>query len=132
MGHYLVLQIFLNQSFMGEPLPDTDATISLPPAIHDFLQPGGSRVQFQFYATDDLFQVQSRPQTTCEMTDKVDYLSVNGNNSNFPQDPRTANTTHSTLTLNSCVVSASVNDSHVNNLEDKVLVTFSHRAPAQV
>ncbi|XP_078478589.1 LOW QUALITY PROTEIN: uncharacterized protein LOC144739520 [Lampetra planeri] len=89
-------EVFLNQSFMGEPLPGTDATISLPPAMHDFLQPGGSRVQFQFYATDDLFQ-----------------------------DPRTANTTHSTLTLNSYVVSASVNNSHVNNLEDKVLVTFS-------
>ncbi|KAM9849666.1 adhesion G-protein coupled receptor G6 [Aulostomus maculatus] len=51
--------VFINQSFTSEPFPGTDATISLPPAPYGLFTPGESdktRVQFQFYGTQDLFQ----------------------------------------------------------------------------
>ncbi|XP_049899008.1 adhesion G-protein coupled receptor G4 isoform X2 [Epinephelus moara] len=94
-------EVFVNQSFASEPLPGTDATISLPAEVHDFFNPGErnkTRVQFQFYGTDDLFQ-----------------------------DPHTTNATHSGLMLNSYIVSASINNSTVNNLKDRVVVTFRHK-----
>ncbi|XP_042348822.1 adhesion G-protein coupled receptor G6 [Plectropomus leopardus] len=97
-------EIFVNQSYVGEPLPDTDATISLPSELHNFL-PGDrnkTRVQFQFYGTDELFQ-----------------------------DPHITNATHSSWKLNSYIVSASINDSHVSNLTDRVVVTLSHRTQKQ-
>lgn len=53
-------QTFLNQCFVCEPLPDTDATISLPSALEDFFLPGRrnkTRIQFNFYGTQKLFQV---------------------------------------------------------------------------
>lgn len=53
-------QTFLNQGFESEPLPDADATISLPSALEDFFSPGQrnkTRVQFHFYGTQKLFQV---------------------------------------------------------------------------
>lgn len=57
------LQIFLNQSFVNEPLPDADATISLPADLEDFFSPGGgnkTRIQFHFHGSQKLFQVHKR------------------------------------------------------------------------
>lgn len=43
---------------MSGPLPETYATISLPPILSEFFPEGNkARVQFQFYSTDELFQV---------------------------------------------------------------------------
>lgn len=53
-------QVFLNQSFASEPLPDTDVTISLPSELDDYFVPGEgnkTRVQFHFYGSQKLFQV---------------------------------------------------------------------------
>nr|XP_061786101.1 adhesion G-protein coupled receptor G6-like [Nerophis lumbriciformis] len=96
--------VFVNRSFEGKPISGANVSISLPSALHNFLPPGArniTRVQFQFYGTQDLFQ-----------------------------DPRTANTsTPGDLSLNSYIVSASINGSHVNNLDhgDRVVVTLRHR-----
>ncbi|XP_023277381.1 adhesion G-protein coupled receptor G4-like isoform X1 [Seriola lalandi dorsalis] len=98
----LIPNTFVNQSFVSKPLPDTDATISLPSALHNFFKGNTTRVQFQFYGTDDLFQ-----------------------------DPYTTNSTESSWTLNSYIVSASINNSHVSNLKDRVVVTLSHLTPKQ-
>ncbi|XP_065814966.1 adhesion G-protein coupled receptor G6 isoform X5 [Labrus bergylta] len=98
-------KIFVNQNFVSEPLPDTDATIALPPALHDLFLPGKdnkTRIQFQFYGTEKLFQ-----------------------------DPDLNNGAQSSLALNSYIVSASVNGSHVHNLKDKVVVTLNHQKPKQ-
>ncbi|XP_051934892.1 adhesion G-protein coupled receptor G2 [Hippocampus zosterae] len=100
--------VLVNQSFEGKPIPDANATISLPSTLHNFLPPGQrnkTRVQFQFYGTQDLFQ-----------------------------GPQTANaTTHSDLMLNSYIVSASINGSHVSNLSDgeRVVITLRHRKAKQ-
>ncbi|CAK6964668.1 adhesion G-protein coupled receptor G4 [Scomber scombrus] len=95
----LIPKIFVNQSFISGPLPETNATISLPSTLNEFFPKGNkTRVQFQFYGTDDLFQ-----------------------------DPLTTNATHSSLTLISSIVSASINDSFVNNLKDPVVVTLRHQ-----
>lgn len=54
-------QIFLNQSFVSDPLPDTDVTISLPSGLGNYFTPGEgnkTRVQFHFYGSQKLFQVQ--------------------------------------------------------------------------
>ncbi|XP_035524672.1 adhesion G-protein coupled receptor G4 [Morone saxatilis] len=96
-------KIFLNQSFVSQPFPDTIATISLPSAIHNFFLPGQgnkTRVQFHFYGKQELFQ-----------------------------DPLTTNTTQNSWRLNSCIVSASINNSHVSNLKDRVVVTLRHQTP---
>ncbi|XP_076595857.1 adhesion G protein-coupled receptor G4a [Chaetodon auriga] len=96
-------KIFLNQSFVSEPLPDKDAIISLPSELHNFLNPGQhkkTRIQFNFYGTQELFQ-----------------------------DPRTNNTTQSTWTLNSHIISASINNSHVSNLKGVVVLTLNHQTP---
>lgn len=56
-------QIFLNQSFVNEPLPDTDVTISLPSELDGYFAPGEgnkTRVQFHFYGSQKLFQVHKR------------------------------------------------------------------------
>lgn len=42
------------------------------------------------------------------------------------------NNAQSNWTLNSYVVSASINDSKIMNLEDRVVVTFSHQIPKKV
>ncbi|XP_030251405.1 adhesion G-protein coupled receptor G4 isoform X2 [Sparus aurata] len=98
-------QIFLDQNFVSDPSPDTVATISLPSALHDHLLPGRSnttRVQFSFFGTQELFQ-----------------------------DPLTTNATYSSWTLNSYIVSASINNSQVSNLKDPVVVTLQHQKPKQ-
>ncbi|KAK9518261.1 hypothetical protein VZT92_023572 [Zoarces viviparus] len=98
-------EIFLNHSFVSGLLPDTNATISLPSELHNFFPSGErntTRIQFQFYGTDDLFQ-----------------------------DPQTTNATQSSCTLNSFVVSACINNSRINNLKDGVVVTLHHRTPKQ-
>ncbi|XP_024117759.1 adhesion G-protein coupled receptor G4 [Oryzias melastigma] len=95
-------EVFVNQTFVGEPLPETNATISLPPEINNFFPPGErntTRVQFQFYGTQNLFQ-----------------------------DPELTNQTGN-LILNSYVVSASINDSSVVNLKNPVVVTLNHQEP---
>lgn len=53
-------QVFLNQSFVSGPLPDTDVTISLPSELDGYFVPGEgnkTRVQFHFYGSQKLFQV---------------------------------------------------------------------------
>ncbi|XP_059201699.1 adhesion G-protein coupled receptor G2-like [Centropristis striata] len=48
------------------------------------------------------------------------------------KDPETTNATHSKWTLNSFIVSASINNSkHVSNLKDRVVVTLSNQKPKQ-
>nr|XP_015804819.2 adhesion G-protein coupled receptor G4 [Nothobranchius furzeri]XP_054595207.1 adhesion G-protein coupled receptor G4 [Nothobranchius furzeri] len=99
-------EIFVNQSFVSKPLPQTDATISLPFEVNNFFPPGvrnTTRVQFQFYGTPDLFQ-----------------------------DPLLANVTQRNWTLNSFVVSASINNSQVINLVKPVVVTLSHQTPKKL
>ncbi|XP_067455735.1 adhesion G-protein coupled receptor G6 [Thunnus thynnus] len=99
----LVPKTFVNQSFTSEPLPETDATISLPSALYNFFpERNKTRVQFQFYGTEELFQ-----------------------------DPLTTTAIHSSWILNSYIVSASINDSYVNNLKDPVVVTHRHKNPKQ-
>ncbi|KAM4555690.1 adhesion G-protein coupled receptor G2 [Odontesthes bonariensis] len=98
-------EVVVNQSFVSEPLSETNATISLPSQLNNFFPPGGrntTRVQFQFYGTQDLFK-----------------------------DPNITNVTQSSLTLNSYIVSASINNSRVINLEDRVVVTLKHKNPKQ-
>ncbi|TDH07474.1 hypothetical protein EPR50_G00106460 [Perca flavescens] len=98
-------EIFVDQSFMSELLPETNATISLPSELHNFFPPGErntTRVQFQFFGTDDLFQ-----------------------------DPHITNAPQSSLTINSYIVSASINNSHVSNLKERVVVTLRHQTPKQ-
>ncbi|KAE8285729.1 Adhesion G-protein coupled receptor G4 [Larimichthys crocea] len=96
-------KIFLDPNFQSQPLPDTDATISLPSELHDLFIPGQrnkTRVQFNFYGTQKLFQ-----------------------------DPLITNTTQSSWKLNSFIVSASINNSNVSNLKDRVVVTLNHQTP---
>nr|XP_012773042.2 adhesion G-protein coupled receptor G4 isoform X1 [Maylandia zebra]XP_023010521.2 adhesion G-protein coupled receptor G4 isoform X1 [Maylandia zebra] len=97
-------EMFVDQGFVNKPHPTANATISLPSALNDFFPTGGrntTRVQFQFYGTHELFQ----------------DLDINNAQSNW--------------TLNSYVVSASINDSKIMNLEDRVVVTFSHQVPTK-
>lgn len=96
-------KVFIDQSFVSDALPDTDATISLPSELNNFFNPGErdtTRVQFQFYGTQELFQ-----------------------------EPHTVNATQVNWTLNSYIVSASINNSHVYNLKDQVVVNFRHQQP---
>ncbi|XP_017263583.2 adhesion G-protein coupled receptor G4 [Kryptolebias marmoratus] len=96
-------EVFFNQSFVNKPSSGTDATISLPSELNNFLPTGErntTRVQFQFYGTPDLFQ-----------------------------DPFIATATQNNWTLNSYIVSASINNSQVINLEKRVVVTLSHANP---
>ncbi|XP_074529758.1 adhesion G-protein coupled receptor G2 [Halichoeres trimaculatus] len=98
-------QIFINQSFVSEPLPESDATISLPAALHDLFPPGDvhtTRIQFQFYGTQELFP-----------------------------DPSIKNGTQNASALISYIISASVNSSHVSNLKDPVVVTMNHPSHKQ-
>ncbi|XP_028316297.1 adhesion G-protein coupled receptor G4 isoform X2 [Gouania willdenowi] len=94
-------KIFVNQSFVSDPLPETVATISLPSGLNKFFQPGvrnKTRIQFHFYGNTELFQDQSIE-------------------------------TQSNTRINSFIVSASINNSHVFNLspEERVVVTLSHQ-----
>ncbi|XP_014840130.1 PREDICTED: adhesion G-protein coupled receptor G4 [Poecilia mexicana] len=93
-------EIFVNQSFVSKPLAETNVTISLPAEINNFFPPGvrnTTRVQFHFYGTPDLFQ-----------------------------DPYLINEVDGNWTLHSFVVSASVNNSQVINLKERVVVTLKH------
>uniref|UniRef100_A0A096LZM4 Adhesion G protein-coupled receptor G4b n=1 Tax=Poecilia formosa TaxID=48698 RepID=A0A096LZM4_POEFO len=93
-------EIFVNQSFVSKPLAETNVTISLPAEINNFFPPGvrnTTRVQFHFYGTPDLFQ-----------------------------DPYLINEVDGNWTLHSFVVSASVNNSQVLNLKERVVVTLKH------
>ncbi|XP_062249160.1 adhesion G-protein coupled receptor G4 isoform X1 [Platichthys flesus] len=94
----LDLKTFVNWNFVSEPLPDTDATISLPSELNNCFTRDTTRVQFQFHGTPELFQ-------------------------------DTTSTAHSQWTLNSYIVSASINDTDVSNLSDPVVVTLSHHKP---
>ncbi|XP_041653807.1 adhesion G-protein coupled receptor G4 [Cheilinus undulatus] len=96
-------EVSVNQSFEGKPPTDTDAAISLPPSLHQHFPPGGTqrtRIQFQFYGTQELFQ----------------EPSINIGEEGIWE-------------LNSYIVSASVNGSHVSGLSDKVVVTLKHQTP---
>ncbi|XP_034037909.1 adhesion G-protein coupled receptor G4 [Thalassophryne amazonica] len=95
-------QVLIKHNFESGPLPDTNATISLPTVLHitfpaDKIK---TRVQFQFYGTEDLFK-----------------------------DRQSTNTSQCNWTVNSYIVSASINNSYVINLKDRVVVTLSHQKP---
>ncbi|XP_034454866.1 adhesion G-protein coupled receptor G4 [Hippoglossus hippoglossus] len=94
----LDLKTFVNWNFVSEPLPDTDATISLPSELNNCFTRNTTRVQFQFHGTPELFQ-------------------------------DTTSATQSRWTLNSYIVSASINDTDVSHLSDRVVVTLSHHKP---
>ncbi|KAG7518985.1 adhesion G-protein coupled receptor G4-like isoform X1 [Solea senegalensis] len=98
----LVPQTFLNHSYTSGSQPDTVATVSLPSALQSFFRGNRTRVQFQFHGTMDLFQ-----------------------------DPHITNVTQSSCTLNSYIVSASINNSHVIDLSNPVLVTLRNNKPKQ-
>lgn len=56
----LLSQTFINQSYFTQPLPNTDATISLPVSCSHYLKPGQrneTRIQFNYFGTLELFQV---------------------------------------------------------------------------
>ncbi|XP_035802538.2 adhesion G-protein coupled receptor G4 isoform X2 [Amphiprion ocellaris] len=98
-------EIFVDQGFVSGPLPETNGTISLPSALHDFFHPGAgnaTRIQFQFYGNNELFQ-----------------------------DPDTCNSTQNRSILNSCIISASINNSYAFNLKERVVVTLRHHQPKQ-
>ncbi|KAM3612761.1 uncharacterized protein V6R79_014067 [Siganus canaliculatus] len=98
-------EIFLNQTYDSDSLLNTDASISLPSSLQNFWWHGHNnetRVQYGFYATKKLFQ-----------------------------DPISTNATQSSWTLNSHIVSASINNSHVSNLKDLVVVNLKHLSPKQ-
>ncbi|KAF7660595.1 hypothetical protein LDENG_00278750 [Lucifuga dentata] len=101
----LTPQTFVNQSFTNVPLPNTAVTISLPSSIHNFFPSGdrkNTRVHFQFYGNENLFK-----------------------------ESQITKSTKSNWILNSYIVSASINNSHVFNLkENSVVVTFSHKKVA--
>ncbi|KAK5617370.1 hypothetical protein CRENBAI_006982 [Crenichthys baileyi] len=99
----MIPEIFVNNSFVSQPLAETNATISLPSDLNNYFPPGvnnRTRVQFHFYGTPDLFQ-----------------------------DPQLTNERESNWTLNSYVVSASINNSKVINLKERVVVTLKHQTP---
>ncbi|XP_015237430.1 PREDICTED: adhesion G-protein coupled receptor G4 [Cyprinodon variegatus] len=96
-------EVFVNQSFVNQSHAEANATISLPTELINFFPHGvrnTTRVQFHFYGTLDLFQ-----------------------------DPYLNNETTRNMTLNSFVVSASVNNSQVINLKERVVVTLKHKTP---
>lgn len=96
-------EVFVDQQFDSDQIQNTKASISLPSEVQDFFSPenNSTRLQFQFYATDELFQ-----------------------------DPNVAGSS-SKRTLNSYIVSASLNNSEVHDLSKKVVVTLSHRKATQ-
>ncbi|KAK0148908.1 Adhesion G-protein coupled receptor G4 [Merluccius polli] len=100
----MIPEIMVNQSF-DDAIPGTVATIALPPAIQNLLVVDGNktRIQFQFYAIQDLFN------------DKDISVGAEGN-----------------WTLNSYVISASINNSTVSNLqEQRVAVTLGNTRAKQ-
>ncbi|KAJ0002945.1 hypothetical protein NQD34_008094 [Periophthalmus magnuspinnatus] len=97
-------QVFVDETFVSDQIQNTKASISLPPEVQNFFSKNTNttRLQFQFFATGRLFQ-----------------------------DPYLENSTTKERTLNSYVVSASVNDSKVHNLSERVVVNLRHQKAAQ-
>ncbi|XP_068596782.1 adhesion G-protein coupled receptor G2 [Brachionichthys hirsutus] len=94
-------EIFLSQSFVSGPIPDTEAAISLPSELNKYFHPGEgkkTRVHFNHYGTQKLFE-----------------------------DPLTTNATHSSWTLNSYIVSASIDNGPISSLKEGVVVTLRHQ-----
>lgn len=94
-------EVFVDQAFVSDGIPNS---ISLPSEIQNFFShdKNTTRLQFQFYATDELFQ--------------DDFLT------SFTTVNRT---------LNSYIVSASLNNSNVYNLTNRVVVNLSHQKATQ-
>lgn len=97
-------QVFVDQKFVSDQIPNTEASISLPPEVQNFFSQdrNTSRVQFQFYATDELFQ-----------------------------DPYTLSSKQGNITLNSYIVLASLNNSNVRDLTARVVVDLIHHKSTQ-
>lgn len=97
-------EVFVDQKFDSDQIQNTKASISLPHEVQSFfpLEKNTTRLQFQFFATDELFQDPSLPSS------------------------ETLN-----RTLNSYIVSASLNNSNVHSLRDKVVVNLSHQKATQ-
>ncbi|KAJ0049941.1 hypothetical protein NL108_005256, partial [Boleophthalmus pectinirostris] len=97
-------QVFVDEKFVSDQIQNIKASISVPPEVQNFfsIERNTTRLQFQFFATDRLFQ-----------------------------DPYLANSTTRERMLNSYIVSASINDSNVRNLSERVVVTLSHQKATQ-
>ncbi|XP_072292944.1 adhesion G-protein coupled receptor G2-like [Eucyclogobius newberryi] len=97
-------EVFLEQKFVGDQIQNIKASVSLPPEVQNFFSQdaNNTRLQFQFFATDKLFQ-----------------------------DRSLANSTTRNRTLISYIVSASLNESDVQNLKERVVVNLSHQKAAQ-
>lgn len=93
-------EVFLDPEFVSDHIQNTKASISLPLELQNFFSQDKkrTRLQFQFYATDELFQ---DPHLTAKRT------------------------------LNSYIVSASLNNSNVHNLTERVVVNLSHQRATQ-
>ncbi|KAK7922493.1 hypothetical protein WMY93_009395 [Mugilogobius chulae] len=97
-------QVFVDQKFVSGQIENTKASLSLPPEVQGFFSQdkNTTRLQFQFFATDKLFQ-----------------------------DPQLAISLTRNVTLNSYIVSASLNGSSVHNLKQRVVVNLSHQKATQ-
>ncbi|CAN9515128.1 unnamed protein product [Ophioblennius macclurei] len=93
-------EVFLNQGFVGEPVAETLVTIALPAALNNFFTPG----------VRNSTRVQFQFYSTYELFEEP------------------ASETQNTSSMMSYIVSASVNNSHVLNLqpENRIVVTFTH------
>uniref|UniRef100_A0AAV2MJX8 Uncharacterized protein n=1 Tax=Knipowitschia caucasica TaxID=637954 RepID=A0AAV2MJX8_KNICA len=94
-------QVFIDETFVSDEIEHTEASISLPPEVQIFFSQdkNTTRLQFQFYVTDKLFQ-----------------------------DPILAD---SKRRLNSYIVSASLNDSSVQNLQERIVIYLNHKKATQ-
>ncbi|CAL8263208.1 unnamed protein product [Lota lota] len=99
----MIPELMVNQSIV-EAIPGTVASITLPPALQNQLgaDRNKTRIQFQFYGVQDLFN------------DKDITVGAEGN-----------------WTLNSYVISASINNRTVSNLKQRVAVTLSNNRAKQ-
>uniref|UniRef100_A0A674AVM9 Adhesion G protein-coupled receptor G4b n=1 Tax=Salmo trutta TaxID=8032 RepID=A0A674AVM9_SALTR len=90
-------------TFLGQPCDGTVASISLPRALQNFFPEGNKKKRVQFH-----------------------FYGTQELFKGHSQDPET------NWTLNSYVVSASVNNSNVSNLGNPVVVTLTHLKPKEV
>ncbi|CAL8331612.1 unnamed protein product, partial [Gadus morhua 'NCC'] len=99
----MIPELMVNESF-AEPIPGTVASITLPAELKNRLAADGNktRIQFQFYGVQDLFN------------DTDIAIEAEGN-----------------WTLNSYVISASINNRTVKNLNQSVEVTLSNNRAMQ-
>ncbi|XP_055743982.1 adhesion G-protein coupled receptor G4-like [Salvelinus fontinalis] len=121
-------ETFVNQTFLRRPCDGTVASISLPQSLHNFFPQGNKkkRVQFHFYGIQELFKETMKDGLLISKESLQQmYSSSVLKFYDHSQDPAI------NWTLNSYVVSASVNNSNVSNLRDPVVVTLRHLKPKE-